>query len=75
MPTKNPRITVTLNEEIVEILETLAKERKKSLSQIVRNLLELGLLLSEDMSLVKLTEERLKDFSKEKTLSHEEVWS
>jgi len=75
MPTKNPRITVTLNEEMIEILETLAKERKESLSQIVRNLLELGLLLSEDIGLVKLAEERLKNFSKEETLSHEEIWS
>jgi len=75
MPAKNPRITVTLNEEMIEVLETMAKEQKKSVSQIVRKLLELGLFLSEDVALSKLVEERLKDFSKEKTLSHEEIWS
>ena len=75
MPAKNPRITVTLNEEMIEVLETMAKEQKESVSQIVRKLLELGLFLSEDVALSKLVEERLKDFSKEKTLSHEEIWS
>ena len=74
MPTKNPRVSVTLNEELLEILEGIAKERKESLSQTIRRLLELGLSLSEDAGLSKLAEERLKDFSKEKALSHEEIW-
>ena len=74
MPAKNPRISITVNEELAEILESIAIQKRESISQVVRRLLELGLLLSEDAGLVKLAEERLKDFSEEEALSHEEVW-
>jgi len=46
MPTKNPRTTVTLNEELIEVLETLSKKRKENISQIVRKFLKIGLLFS-----------------------------
>jgi len=74
MPTKNPRVSVTLNADLLEVLEIIAKERKESLSQTIRRFLELGLNLSEDIGLAKLAEERLKHLSKEKTLSHDEIW-
>ncbi len=64
MPTKNPRVSVTLNGELSEILERIAKERRESLSQTVRGFLELGLTLAEDVGLSELAEDRLKDFSK-----------
>jgi predicted DNA-binding protein len=74
MPTKNPRITITVNEQLLELLETLAKERNESISQTARRLIEVGLEFFEDIGLSKIAEERLKDFSKEETLNHEEVW-
>jgi metal-responsive CopG/Arc/MetJ family transcriptional regulator len=74
MPTKNPRVSVTLDEELLEILKVIAEKRKEKLSQTIRRLLLLGLSLSEDVGLSQLAEERLKDFVKEKALNHEEVW-
>jgi len=74
MPTKNPRVSVTLDEELLEILKVIAEKRKENLSQTIRRLLLLGLSLSEDVGLSQLAEERLKDFVKEKALNHEEVW-
>jgi len=74
MPTKNPRVSVTLDEELLEILKVIAEKRKENLSQTIRRLLLLGLSLSEDVGLSQLAEERLKDFVKEKALNHEEIW-
>ena len=74
MPTKNPRVSVTLDEELLENLKVIAEKRKENLSQTIRRLLLLGLSLSEDVGLSQLAEERLKDFVKEKALNHEEVW-
>ncbi|MEO2153367.1 MAG: antitoxin, RHH family protein [Aquificae bacterium] len=74
MPAKNPRISITISEELQQVLENIAKERKESLSQTARRFLELGLNLVEDVGLSKLAEERLKSFSKKDALSHEEIW-
>jgi AraC-like DNA-binding protein len=74
MPAKSPRLTLTVDEEILKILEKIAAERGKSLSQTARELLEVGLTLYEDIGLSKLAEERLKTLSEENTLSHEEIW-
>ena len=74
MPTKNPRVSITLEGELYEILHELAKKRKESLSEVVRRYLKLGLLLSEDLGLTELAEERLKSFSDKEALSHDEVW-
>jgi metal-responsive CopG/Arc/MetJ family transcriptional regulator len=74
MPTKNPRVSVTLDEELLEILKVIAEKRKEKLSQTIRRLLLLGLSLSEDVGLSQLAEERFKDFVREKALNHEEIW-
>ncbi len=74
MPAKNPRINVVVDEEVYVLLKELAKEKGESISSLAKKYIELGLNLAEDIGLSKLSEERLKDFSPEKTLSHEEVW-
>ena len=56
-------------------MKELAKEKGESISSIARKYIEIGLNLAEDFGLSKLSEERLEDFSPEKTLSHEEVWN
>jgi len=75
MPTKNPRINIVVDKEIYTILKELSEERGESISSLAKKYIELGLNLVEDIGLYKLSEERLKDFSPSKTLSHEEVWS
>ena len=74
MPTKNPRISVTLEGELYEILQEVAKRRGESLSEVIRRYLKLGLTLSEDLGLSELAQERLKSFSDKEALSHDEVW-
>ena len=74
MPTKNPRISVMLEGELYEILQEVAKRHGESLSEVIRRYLKIGLILSEDLGLLELAQERLKSFSDKEALSHDEVW-
>ncbi len=74
MPTKNPRINVTLEKSIYSIIETLAKEKGVSISMFTRELIKEALEINEDILLANFAEEREKTFETQKSLSHEEVW-
>lgn len=74
MPTKNPRINVSVEKPIYSIIETLAKEKGVSISMITRDLIKEALEIYEDVFLTNFAEEREKTFDKDKSLSHEEVW-
>ena len=74
MPTKNPRINVSLEKSIFSIIKTLAKEKGVSISMITRDLIKEALEINEDILLATFAEEREKTFEKQKSLSHEEVW-
>lgn len=74
MPAKNPRINIVVDEELYSILKELAKQKGESVSSLAKKYIEIGLNLVEDVGLSNLVEERLRDFSPEKALSHEEVW-
>lgn len=72
MPTNNPRINVTFNEEIVLILSDLAIEEGSSVAGLVRKLTLEALEMREDLELSKLGDKLDKDSVK--TYSHDEVW-
>lgn len=74
MPTKNPRINVSVEKPIYCIIETLAKEKGVSISMVTRDLIKEALEIYEDVFLTNFAEEREKTFDKDKSLSHEEVW-
>jgi hypothetical protein len=74
MPTKNPRINVSVEKPIYSIIETLAKEKGVSISMITRDLIKEALEIYEDVFLTNFAEEREKTFDKDKSLYHEEVW-
>jgi len=74
MAAKNLRLSVVVEEEIYRVLKELSDLKGESLSSLVKRYIEVGLLLSEDSGLASLANERLKDFAKEHTLTHEEVW-
>ncbi len=74
MPTKNPRINVSLEKSIYSIIETLAKEKGLSISMVTRELIKEALEINEDVLLTAFAEEREKTFKKQKSLTHEEVW-
>ncbi len=74
MPTKNPRINVSLEKSIYSIIQTLAKEKGVSISMFTRDLIKEALEINEDILLANFAEEREKTFEKQKSLSHDEVW-
>ncbi len=74
MPTKNPRINVSVEKSIYSIIETLAKEKGISISMVTRDLIKEALEIYEDVYLADFAEEREKTFDKDRSISHEEVW-
>ena len=74
MPTKNPRINVSVEKSIYSIIETLAKEKGVSISMVTRDLIKETLEINEDVLLAAFAKEREKTFDKPKSLSHKEVW-
>lgn len=72
MVTQNPRINVTLDEGLHEILSSLARAGKKSISVAAKEMIEMGLSLQEDRYFSELSEKRLK--TSKRRYSHDEAW-
>lgn len=76
MPTKNPRVYVTFNENDMEIMQLICKKKKISMSGLIRKVLEDWLEEYEDMLLARRAEEAEKRWIENgcQTISHEELW-
>ena len=73
MTTKSSKVAINFDNSIVQILEEIAKQEKKSVSQIAKKLIkEAFLMRSEDLELAKLAEKR--DVKGAKRIKHEDVW-
>lgn len=72
MPTKNPRINVTFEEQIVSLLVDLASKEHKSVASFVRELTLESLSSREDRYLSKLANDL--DQEGAETYSHDEAW-
>lgn len=72
MPTKNPRINITLEESTAGFLSNLAKQEHKSVASLAKDLILEALERREDVSLSKLAE--IRDTQKTKRISHKDVW-
>ena len=72
MPTKNPRINLTINAEEASVLNDLAKKQKKSVSGLVYELVIEALEKREDLALSEIA--KLRDKPKSKRISHKDAW-
>jgi uncharacterized protein (DUF1778 family) len=72
MPTKNPRINITLEESTAGFLANIANLEHKSVSSLVKELLLEALDRREDMALSTLAEVR--DSAKVKRVKHNDAW-
>ena len=72
MATKNPRINVTFEENIVKLLAQLAKREHKSVAGLVKELTLTSLEMREDLYLSEIAREL--DKKGVKTYSHSEAW-
>lgn len=72
MPTKNPRINITFDSEIVELLNNMATQEKKSVSSLAKELILDALDRREDMYLSSIAAQR--DNNNEPRISEEDAW-
>jgi hypothetical protein len=73
MPSKNPRINVTFEEETAGLLALMADQEHKSLAGLVRELALEALELREDLFFSRMAENL--DQEGGKTVDHDEAWS
>ena len=72
MPTKNPRINITLEESTAGLLDALAKQEHKSISSVAKELLLEALERREDIALSSLAKKR--DAANTKRIKHHDAW-
>ncbi len=72
MPTSNPRINITLEQETAGMLALLAKQEEKSVSRLAKELILEALERREDKLLSALADER--DTDQAKRVKHQDVW-
>lgn len=74
MPTKNPRIMVSLEPPLQKWLKKNAEKSGLSLSSIIRDLVRDAYQESEDAYWAKEGDARVATFDRKKARSHEEAW-
>ena len=72
MPTKNPRINITVDAETASLLTSMAQQENRSLSSLATELILDALEKREDMALSVLAEQR--DHTDSKRVEHVEAW-
>lgn len=74
MPTKKPRLIVTLEPQLYAKVRAIAKANGTALSLTARDLIREACEDVEDLGLVALARKRLKAEHKGRWLTHDEVW-
>jgi metal-responsive CopG/Arc/MetJ family transcriptional regulator len=74
MPTKNPRINISLEKTMYDIISEIAKRKGISMSMVTRDLIKEAIETSEDVWLTRFAEERERTLHRDKSLTHEEAW-
>ena len=72
MPTRNPRINITFEQEAAKLLSDLAKQENKSISSLSKELILEALEYREDLALSSLA--KIRDTKKAKRIKHEDAW-
>ncbi|MEX0848696.1 MAG: CopG family transcriptional regulator [Candidatus Dependentiae bacterium] len=72
MPTNKPRFNITMEPEMADHLNKLAKKRSISASKLVQELVADALDRYEDMALSELADER--ETVTQKVVAHDDVW-
>jgi hypothetical protein len=72
MPTLHPRINITLEPVLTQLLKQLAKEEHTSLANLAKKLLLEALERREDIALSLLADKR--DIKNTKRVKHDDAW-
>jgi predicted DNA-binding protein len=73
MPTTNPRINITLEQQIADIINELAIQESRAISSMAKELILEALEMREDISLAKIA--KIRDTSGKKTINHKDAWN
>ena len=74
MPTKKPRLIVTLEPSLYEKVKAISKTNGTTLSMAARDLIREACEDIEDLGLVAMARERLRTADKARWLKHDQVW-
>jgi hypothetical protein len=74
MPTNNPRLNITFQPQTAALLSRLAKQEKKSVASLTKELVLDALERREDIALSFLAERREQEHKGKKTIPHDEAW-
>ena len=74
MPTKKPRINISLEKTMYDIISEIAKKKGISMSMVTRDLIKEALETSEDVWLTSFAEERERTLHRDNSLTHAETW-
>ena len=74
MPTKKPRLIVTLEPSLYEKVKAISKTNGTTLSMTARDLIREACEDIEELGLAALARERLKTAEKGRWLKHDQVW-
>ena len=72
MPTKNQRINITTNENLMSNITLIAKQEKKTVSTLAKELIEEALDKREDMYLSTIANSR--EIESNKIIQHAKAW-
>lgn len=72
MPTKNPRLNVVLDDDLLEMVEKISKKEGKSMSVVAKELIEDALEKHEDLILSEMAMKR--EAKSKKTVPHAKAW-
>lgn len=74
MPAQNPRISTVIDEELAAWLRLRSEEEGRSVSHVVRGILEERYAEEEERFWAAEGEQRLKTFDRKQAASHDEAW-
>jgi|CXWL01.1.fsa_nt_gi predicted DNA-binding protein len=74
MPTKNPRLIVTLEPSLYAKVKSISKTNGTTLSMAARDLIREACGDIEDLGLSVLADKRMKSGKVRRWLKHDEVW-
>jgi hypothetical protein len=74
MPTTQPRINITFNPATVSILTRLARQQKKSVASLTKDLVLDALERQEDIALSALAACREKEQVGKRVYTHKDAW-
>jgi len=72
MTTRNPRLNITFEPAMMNVVKTLAQRKHQSVSSLAKELIMEALERREDKMLSNIAAER--DLKKAKTVKHSDVW-